>query len=1467
MPNIRNVIADPANIRQALHDKLCASIQAMFPIEARDYVASIDNISVKHINLSHNQQREVIMTRASAHDGVFADLTIKDKSGKTVAEVKHQRLLNIPYYTNRYTVMHDGNEYAIVNQMRTKSGVYTRKRGNDELESSFNLAKGANFKVIMDPDSGVFKVDILNSTLPAYAVLRVLGAAPEDMRRVLGDELYRKNSGVSDRAMQHTRNTLYEKLVEYRAGHSEHTTSDEKDSAIRNYFSNTEIDPETTEITLGSPHSSVSALTILAAMKKILEVYNGDSDVDERDHLEFQKIYGIEDLFAEVLEKSRDIKGKIVQKLNGFKPSGNADTDKKNLKLIFSAALFTRPIEHFITSSSLSRLPSQINPVEFMDVASIVTRLGEGAISSERAVPFETRGVNLSYMGLIDPIAAPESFKVGIDAHCTLGAKKGDDHEFYKDVLNCRTGERETKRAIELFNKYVGFPDALHVKEKKPGDDMAAVYRGKLVHVRRDKLDYQIPSPHDLCTVTTNSLPLMNANQGNRLLMGDKHIQQALPLKEPEARLVKSSISTMKHGSTVAAIGQWTLPKSPVDGVVESIDEDYIHVRGADGKLYDVDYENNLPLATKTFLNNQIIVKPGQGVSAGQPLADSNFTRNGELTMGRNLTVAYMPYLGYNHEDGVVLSEDAARKMTSVHSHKVQMDVHKNMHLGKDKYTAAFPVNFTKEQLNKLDEDGIVRKGAVLEEGDPIILALEDNAESRVNLVLGRLHKSLIHPFKDVAETYDQHAPGEVVAVERSSKIITVILRIEKPIQLGDKVAGSFGNKGVCAKIVPTDQMPKDENGDPVDAIFTSAGVISRINPAQILESALGKIAKKTGKPYEIENYSVPDYTKFVNDELRKHGVKDKETLTDPITGKKIPNVFVGVQHCHKLFKTTDTNFSARGIEGGYDQDESPSGSGLTGPKGIGSMEVNALIAHNVRSLLRESTTLRSSRNAEFWKAFQAGQIPNFPTEKKTFTRFMAILKQAGINVERKGDELVAAPLTDSDILELSYGEISDGRRLNAKTMMPEEGGLFDPHKTGGLSGDRWTHITLAEPVVNPVFTDAAKAVLDMSSKDFDSWYYANGGAKLKERLNAIDVDKELESAEKLLNSDKVTRGELDKQVKRVKYLRALKDFGKKPGDAYVLSVIPITPPKFRPITIGITGDSQENDSNILYKELVLQNNSFRKMIESGIDEEDLAANRKSLNTRVKELAGIVAPESPNLRGRGVKGALDFIAGDTPKTGYFQKRVIYGKMDLSGRSTISPDSTLGIDEVGMPEEMAWGLYKPFIIRELSRLGYSPIQARDAVEERTEAAKNILLEEMERRPCIINRAPTLWRHGIQAARPLLRKGSNLLVNPLWESSLNSDYDGDAMQVHLPISDEAIEDAKKMFPSQQIFSDKKKDDLLQAPSKEPVIGLYKVTENVGKPRGNAPIHKFANVEDAWKAYYAGKLKMTDYVEIAG
>ena len=197
---------------------------------------------------------------------------VENASGKSVAVLKNKRLLNIPYFTNRYTMMLDGNEYAVISQMRTKPGVYTRKRGNDELESSFNLAKGANFKLIMNPDTGIFKIDILNATLLAVAVLRILGATGQDILNAVGKELADKNlAQMTDSQMQRARNTLYEKLVNYRSSSFDRLTPAEKDSAIRSYFSGTSIDPETTRITLGSSHSSVNALTILAAMKKILE--------------------------------------------------------------------------------------------------------------------------------------------------------------------------------------------------------------------------------------------------------------------------------------------------------------------------------------------------------------------------------------------------------------------------------------------------------------------------------------------------------------------------------------------------------------------------------------------------------------------------------------------------------------------------------------------------------------------------------------------------------------------------------------------------------------------------------------------------------------------------------------------------------------------------------------------------------------------------------------------------------------------------------------------------------------------------------------------------------------------------------------------------------------------------------------------------------------------------------------------
>ena len=1380
---IRNIIDDPAKIRDAIYTGVKDALRRKFPIEGRHFRAEISNIVVDHQPLTHNRQREILMAKGSAYDPVYADIAIINKaSGKRVETLKRHRILNIPYYTNRYTFLVGGNEYQIVNQLRTKSGVYTRKRGNDELESSFNLAKGANFKLIMEPDTGKFKVSILNSTVPLAAVLKILGARPSDIEQRLGAELYRANSSVSPTQQKRTIDLLYSKLAQYgkNSGLGDTASAEEKSAAIRSYFSGTEIDSETTKITLGNAYSSVGASTLLDAATKILKVYNDDEDVDERDNLEFQKIFAPEDIIKEVLEKDTSALTKIRSKLDKLNPA-SVEIDRNSLKSTFSPLHMTKPLKSFLSTSNISRLPSQINPMEMVDGAAIVTRLGEGAISSEMAVPDETRAVNYSYLGVIDPISTPESGKIGIDNRFSMFAKKGSDNELYLTVRNTKTGQKETKRLIELRSKIVGYPDELHGEDKrKENDNIPAVSNGRLVKVKRSELDYQILTPHSMMSVASNSLPFVNANQANRIVMGSKHIQQAMPLVERDTRLVESVIRNEdgKKISTMSQIGSFLLPKSPVDGKVTKVDDDFIYIRANDNKVYKVEYENNLPLATKTLLHNDVTVKAGDTVTAGQILAGSNFTRDNKLALGRNLNVAYVPYQGMNHEDGIVISESAAKKLSSVHADRVSVELGKGILVDKNKFTAAFPTAFTLDQLKKVDNQGVVTKGTRLEKGDPIVLVLADNSDSASNQVLGRLHKNLITPFRDESEVYDGNYPAEVLEVHKSNRRVTVLLKSTKPAVVGDKLTGSYGGKGVITKILPDSEMLKDEEDNPLDVLMTPAGVPGRINPAQILESTLGKIAKKTGKPYEIENFSTDNYIDLVKKEMKTHQVKDKETLTDPITGKKIPQIFTGVQHIHKVFKTTDTNFAARGIEGPYDQDESPSGSGFSGPKAMGGMEVNALIAHNARNLLREGASLRNSKNTEFWRNFQNGTIAHFPTEKKTFNKFTGILQQAGIKTERSGDQLIMGPLTDKDILNQSAGEITNARLLDYNHK-PERGGLFDENRTGGLAGNKWSHVKLVEPVVNPVFEEPSKVLLGLSTADFQKKIKVEGGNALRKELNSLDINKELKAAEKELDNPKLKNDALDKQVRKVKYLRTLADKNLKAGDAYTLSVLPVTPPTLRPITIGRDGSKMENDANYLYRDLVLQNESFKDIKKAGLDDEDIQENREELYNRVKELTGTMSPSSPFLANRGVKGALRYIAGDVPKEGYFQRKVIYSKMNMTGRATITPDNTLGLDDVGLPEEMAWNMYKPFIIRRLTQMGYGAVEAREAVDERNESARSALQEELQKRPVLVNRAPTLWRYSTIAAKPTLRSGTNLQINTLWEKGLNSDFDGDSI----------------------------------------------------------------------------------------
>lgn len=1461
--NSRPVFTRPKDIRQRIHAAAITALQGKFPIKSGSYEVFAKDLAITPAEVAMNDQKLAILKRGNISDAVYGTLEVRDASGGLVVSIPKHRFMNIPLYTNRYTFLVDGNEYTISNQLRTKSGVYTRRKANEELESSFNLETGANFKLHMAPDTGVFKLDLKGSTISMYPILRILGATEGEVKSALGDALFAANAAISPTATDRALDTLYTRLVKTPVPLA---SKDEKLRAVLAYFEGTKIDPETTHATLGKAFTHVTAQTILAAAKKMLAVFKDEVPEDNRDELDFQKIFCVEDFVKEVINKNSNEFLKIKNKLASLKPGIPKDEARAALKSIFSASAMTKPIRDFIINSPISRLPSQINPLEFMDSSLLVTRLGEGAIPTEESVPDETRYVHGSYAGLIDPVATPESSKVGIDNRLAMMAVRGDDNELYKKVTNLKTGKPEYQRSIFLRDYKVGFPDPGHMAGKEsPDDEIAAMYKGQRIMVKRKDLDYQIPSAHHLNTITIASLPFMNASQGNRAVMGAKHVQQALPLKYRDTRLVDMEIPFGDERKSIAEVaGSYMIPVSPVDGTVLAIDEDYIRIKGTDGKVYNVDYDHNTPLATKTLLKNTPLVKVGDKVKVDQKLTDSNFSKNGVLALGKNLEVAYMPYHGLNHEDGIVISDTTAKKLTSMHAHRTTIPLTKLNVANKEKYATYFSTKFSKAQLAKLDTDGVAKKGAVLEYGDPIAVLLEDSADSKKNQILGLIHKSLMTQYRDASVLSEEHYPVTVLDVEKTKSAISILTEYEKPAEVGDKLSGSYGNKGVISKILPEDQMIRNSDGKPVDAVLTSASVTGRVNPAQTLETALGKIAKKTGKPYRLENYGMPDYTAFVQKELDRHGISDKETVHDPITGKSIPGVMVGVQHMHKLFKTTDANFAGRGIDGAYDQDESPVGSGEIGPKALGGMEINALLAHNARDFLYDSTMLRSGKNMDFWRAFQHGHFPQMPTEKKTFTKFTSILRQAGVKVERKDNHLVAGPLTDRDILEHSHGEILDGKQLQSKDLRPEEGGLFDERLTGGLQGTKWTHVTLAEPMPNPVFEGPIKVLLDLSTAQFQDILKRDGGAKLKAMLDALDVGKELAKAAKEANDPSVKGLRLDKVVKKIQYLRALKENGMTAGEAYVLHHFPVLPPVLRPITVGKTGDTMSNDSNTLYKNLILQNNLVKENEKHGLVEkrED---GRENLYTRVKEITGVIAPEDTMLKNKGVKGAIRFIAGDQPKTGFFQKKVIYNKMNLSGRGTIIPDVTLGLDEIGLPEEMAWSMYAPFIIRKLVAQGYSAIEAREAVDEKSDLAKKVLQEEMSERPVVANRAPSLWQYSLLGAKPVLRSGKSLHVNTLWEKGTNADHDGDAMQIHLPVTDKAIDDVKAMFPSKQVFTNKKKGDLYILPSNEPVIALFKVTANLGKGPVAGKVHKFASEADAWKAYYHGEVKATDLVEI--
>lgn len=866
-----------------------------------------------------------------------------------------------------------------------------------------------------------------------------------------------------------------------------------------------------------------------------------------------------------------------------------------------------------------------------------------------------------------------------------------------------------------------------------------------------------------------------------------------------------------------------------------------------------------------TFVHNTALVKPGDIVKPGQLLASSNFTdKNGVTALGKNLRVGYMAYKGHNYEDATVMSESCAKKMASEHMYQHELELGDDVKASKNTFVSIFPGQYDRKILEKYDEDGVIKPGTEVNMDEPLMLAVKEFTQGPR---LGRRKSS----WSDASIKWEHHAPGIVTDIHKGRNGISVVVKTLNPTQVGDKFAGRYGDKGVVSAIVPDDEMPVGEDGKPFDMLLNPLGVISRANPSQIIEAQLGKVAIKTGQAYRLPDFdSIKDMREFAEQELRKHGMQSSESVVDPVTGRVIKGVTTGHRFMMKLHHTAEAKIQGRST-GGYTAEGSPAKGGAEGSKRVGMLDLNALLSHGAYNTIRDASVIRGQKNEDYWRQLMSGYTPPNPKVPFVYEKFLAQLQGAGINPIKNGTKMNIMALTNKDVRKMTENrelQNTDTVDWRLDKLTPKKGGLFDPGLTGGHDGNRWSYIALHEPVPNPVMEEPIRRILGLTGQQFEDIITGKaeipgrpglqGPLGLKTALDNFNVDAELAKAQQEAVSGKKTYR--DKALGRLSYLKNMQRLGQHPSD-WMLDRVPVMPPIYRPVSLmGNTGTQLVTDANYLYKELWDSNDNLKKLADRT---DDVSEERLNVYNAFKGITGLGDPIRPENKEQDIKGILKHVFGTSPKFGVVQRKLLGSTVDLVGRATITPNPNLDMDQVGLPIDKAWTLYQPFVVRRLVRRGMGKVAAMEAVKGQTPAALKELQEEMQVRPVIINRAPVLHRYGIMAFWPQLTHSNTLEIPPLVTKGFGADFDGDAMQFHVPASADAVEEAKtRLLPSSNLLS-VQGFDAHYLPQMEYVGGLWNATAKENK----LPVRTFRTKKDAMEAYHRGEISADQQVQIVG
>ena len=1435
-------------------------------VEGLHYGVSDDLIDPKNLTKLREEGKDLSIPLR----GSFA--LVKD--GKVVSRSKPRLLTHVPFPTDMGTFILGGQEFKVTKQLRLSPGVYVTKGEDSRVQARVNSSSRQNMDIYFSPDKHKFTFRIGGKAFPLHPVLSMLGVSEEQMQKAWGHDLYSRNKKGAKAAADAT-TKLFKTMHRYDTPGDRASNEDK----IRQAFAETELDPWVTNVTLGKEYPAVSGDMLLRATRKALKVSSGKEEEDDLEALHFKVPFDAGRMVNYALERNAsNIRNKVKFRLR--------KTD--DIDSIVSRPLVTlgTTIKKKYNEDELARTPDQHNPLGMYHDNTEITYLGEGGISNFHAITDKARGIHDSMAGFIDTLHTPEGGNVGMNLHLSDRARFSGNELVQK--LKDRDGQTIKVTPRGIYDKMVALPGQIKIDKQtgkpilKRGAMVDVLHRGKMTEVPAHKVDMVMHgTPNDVYS-GGGHVPFLSSNMGIRAGVAIKQMGQSLPLRGREAPLVRSLSSSGKSlGSQFYRRMNVTVPEDMGAATVKRVTDDYIHIEDDKGNKHKVPLRKHYQINGDATINDTPIVRPGDRVVGGQPLAENQYSKDGELALGSNLNVAFVPFYGMNHQDGVVVSEAAARKMTSMHSYEEEASRAEQDVFSKRKFMAHYPSLYKKQALEKMDDEGVVLPGQVIEPGDPYVLKMTPQKLTEDDILMGNINKAFKRPLRRDEKIWEGDHPAVVRKVVKTKKGIRVYLDTEEPAKVGDKVGNRYGAKGIITAVLPDDEMPKYDDGTVPDLLQAPPAVPSRMNTGQVLETMAGRLAIARGKPYEVHNFLQPVDAESLSQEMLAEGIATmgddgeidtRRTLTLP-NGKQV-KVFTGPQYFSKMKQQAENYFSSRGRKGKYDI---VSRRPTKGPK-TAALGWYGMLAHGATANLQEISGWKGEKNDDIWRAYETGQA--LPSPKTTFAldRMIGILNAAGINVNETGEDFQLLPLTDKDVDEMSSGEVPDpaasvtiGKSGPNATLESHKGGLYDQKLFGGMQGKKYGHITLASPMPNPAFEAPIRTLLGITGNVFDQIISGDKGV-LNGKVVDIDADNRsqvklrgeafgellgnINVAEQLQDlgaKHKQARGaNRDKIAKQIRYLTGLERTGTKPTDLLV-SKLPVISPQFRPVYLRDDGSLGVSDLTLLYQRVGIFNEALKDT--RGLPGEVVNSNYLQLYNSARELQSTGRTDGK----RKTMGALSFLKG---KHGHFMGKVFAKREALGGQATIMPDPKLDIDEVRIPEEMAWEIMEPKLMRRMVQSGVDAPTADTMIKERTTMASNMLNAVMEDNPVIVRRDPKLHRFNTMAFKAKRTPGRAIYFPPLVCKGYNADFDGDRMSVTVPIGNKAVKEAwDKLLPSKNLIKPGKDQPIMQ-PSEEATAGLYagsRIKKNTGL--------KFEKASDVQKAYDDGSLQPTDGISFNG